>query len=245
MDTNKQYFIGSGLIALTIFFISGSLFVYMLFFSKKISSYALTQNKAISVSIILPTRISRKSVIKHNIKPIVHSVSSAKPQPSIKSLFSNVWTKSIHSKRIKTDKAQDNKIIQALSKKISLNKSNNNKLKPIQQSVSVHQAVNDNKVLKKSSGEKVNKYKAKITAIVYNNFIPPANTQGQTAQVLLRLGANGMLLSYKVLVYSGNEMFNNEINRLKGILMNVIFPKNPQGVDSEFIVNLSAKESKQ
>lgn len=214
----------------------------MLFFSKKISSYALKQSQAISVSIILPHKIVHSSVKKQRIKPIVHSISSPKPQPSIQSLFSNVWTKSLHSKRTKTDKTLDNKIIQALSKKISLKKSKY-KIKLIHQNVSEQKAVNNKKMLKKSTGRKVNKYKAKITAIVYNYFIPPANTQGQSAQVLLRLGANGMLLSYKVLVYSGNEMFNDEINRLKGILMNVIFPKNPKGIASDFIVNLSAKES--
>ncbi len=241
MDTNKQYFIGSGLIALAMFFMACSIFIYMLFFSRKISTYALTENKAISVSIILPQKKVHSSTKKRHINLATHSISSLKPQPSIQSLFSNVWTKSLHAKRTKSDKKLDNKIIQVLSKKISLNK-NKNDLKFIHQTVAIRKTVNDNKTLTTSSGQKVNKYKAKITAIVYNHFIPPANTQGQTAQVLLRLGANGMLLSYKVLVYSGNEMFNDEINRLQGVLMNVVFPKNPKGITSEYIVNLSAKE---
>ena len=243
MGTNKQYFIGSGLIALAIFFMACSIFTYMLFFSRKISTYALTKNKAISVSIILPQKKVHSSTKKRNINPATHSIRYLKPQPSIQSLFSDVWTKSLHAKRTKSDKKLDNKIVQALSKKISLNK-NKNSLKLIHQTVAIRKVVNDNKALTTSSGQKVNKYKAKITAIVYNHFIPPANTQGQTAQVLLRLGANGMLLSYKVLVYSGNEMFNDEINRLQGVLMNIIFPKNPKGITSEYIVNLSAKESK-
>jgi len=242
MDTNKQYFIGSGLVALVIFFMAGSLFIYILFFSRKISTYALTKNKAISVSIILPKKKVHGNAKKRSINPTAHVINSLKPQPSIQSLFSNVWTKSLHTKRTKSDKKLDNKIIQALSKKLSLNKNKTN-LKLMHQTVVIHKAVNNNKALTTSSGQKVNKYKAKITAIVYNHFIPPANTQGQTAQVLLRLGANGMLLSYKVLVYSGNEMFNDEINRLQGVLMNVIFPKNPKGITSEYIVNLSAKES--
>ncbi|OQX57005.1 MAG: hypothetical protein B5M52_08255 [Helicobacteraceae bacterium 4484_230] len=73
----------------------------------------------------------------------------------------------------------------------------------------------------------VNEYYAKIQAFVYEQFYPPANTEGQVAKVYISLDKMGRLLEYRVLVYSSNSMFNREVDRLKNRLMSLRFPKHP------------------
>ena len=47
-----------------------------------------------------------------------------------------------------------------------------------------------------STGPEVNEYNAKIQGIIYNNFSPPAGSQGNFAKVKIKLSSDGRLLYY-------------------------------------------------
>ncbi len=213
--------------------------------SQQINSYALKKEDTISVSIILPKHLRRvvkktKHITSHNILKQIN-----KPEPSIKSLFSKVWTKTPDTNITKRPEKLDNKIIQALSKKISLAKTVVKKIAVKTSKITIKSMTDTIKRSNQTSlGEKVNKYRAKIQAILYNNFVPPPNTQGQSTKILLNLSADGVVLDFRVLIYSGNKMFNNEINRFKEKITEIIFPKNPQNKSGEYMIILTAKSKK-
>jgi periplasmic protein TonB len=242
MDTSSRNFFISGLLSAAIFISVSILFFYILFVSKEVTSYALKKSNTVTVSLVINQHPIDRS--RPQKKAVAKQQAPNKPQPSINSLFSKVWTKSPTAKQEKEPQKTDNKIIQELSKPLKLSDKkaittplvNDQKQKDLNRSnVQVAQKQG-------SSGKEVNKYLAKIQAIVYSNFFPPANTQGQSAKVLLRLSATGVVLGLNVIVYSGNQMFNSEVDRLKNRIMGTVFPKNPKNVSGEYIVTLTAKE---
>lgn len=93
-----------------------------------------------------------------------------------------------------------------------------------------------------STGPQVNEYHAKIQGIIYTNFHPASGTQGYAARVRIAVSAEGKITSYKVLSYSGNAVFNAEVDWLKERLRQVGFPAHPMGEDSVFEIILTAKE---
>jgi len=98
------------------------------------------------------------------------------------------------------------------------------------------------KMVSVSSGPAVNEYNAKIQGIIYSNFHPASGTEGFAARVRITLGADGRLLSYRVLSYSGNAVFNAEVDWLKERLRQVGLPAHPQGEEAVFEIILTAKE---
>jgi hypothetical protein len=93
-----------------------------------------------------------------------------------------------------------------------------------------------------SSGPLVNEYHAKIQALVYTYFRPPAGTAGEAARVRMSISASGKLISYKVISYSGSRSFNSEVEWLKDRLVSVRFPEHPEGKEAILEFILTAKE---
>lgn len=89
-----------------------------------------------------------------------------------------------------------------------------------------------------SSADEVNEYLAKIQAIVYQNFSPPMNSEGNVVKIVLELDAFGKLLDCRVLNYSSNEALNQEADNIRERLLSVIFPKNPDNRSFRAIINL-------
>jgi hypothetical protein len=56
------------------------------------------------------------------------------------------------------------------------------------------------------------------------------------------LSPDGRLLSYRVISYSGNPVFNAEVDWLKERLRQVGLPRHPQGQEAVFEIILTAKE---
>jgi periplasmic protein TonB len=248
MDIENRYFYTSGLLATFIFVSVFFLFVSILFYSTTTKSYAMKESRKITVSIVLKNHPIKIKAIKHKAEKkggstkLQHEIA----QPNIQKLFSNVWTRSPDAKQDKTPQKEDKRVIQEISKKLVFN---NQQGKAIVRSKNLenNETAKAAKVAVKpkeasSTSSEVNQYLAKIQAIVYDNFYPPANTQGQTARVLLRLSEAGSVLSFRILIYSNNQMFNNEIDRLKNRIMSIEFPSNPQGKAGDYIVTLTAKE---
>lgn len=93
-----------------------------------------------------------------------------------------------------------------------------------------------------STGPLVDKYYATIQAMVRSYFHPPAGTAGEVAKVRMNFNASGKLVSYRVISYSGNGTFNNEVDWLKDRLSSVRFPEHPDGKEAVLDFILTAKE---
>ena len=93
-----------------------------------------------------------------------------------------------------------------------------------------------------STGPLVDKYYATIQAMVRSYFHPPAGTGGEVAKVRMNFNASGKLVSYRVISYSGNGTFNNEVDWLKDRLNSVRFPEHPDGKEAVLDFILTAKE---
>ncbi len=93
-----------------------------------------------------------------------------------------------------------------------------------------------------STANAVNEYLAKIQALVYENFVPPPNSQGHTVKAVIELSAIGKVMDFRILTYSANSSLNDECDKIRDRLIGVLFPANPQNKSGSYIVMLTSKE---
>ena len=254
---NNSYFYLGGIYSTFMFLLVIAFFAYTIYSSQKISTFALNKDNSINVSIVAdsPTKNENKKRVeqkKEENTPVEEKPVEEKPiekeakqvvKENVSSLFSNVSTKPIDHVKSEVSPQIDSKKLQALTKKINVAKQND--------VVSMKQIIDNTKFAKStvkvtsqsaSTGQEVNKYLAKIQGQIYDNFFPPLNTQGQTSKVLLRLDADGHVLDFKIISYSGSDLFNAEVDRLKKRIALQKFPQNPNGVSGNYMITLVAKE---
>ena len=238
MGRENNYFILSGFLAFSLFFIFLGLFIYMLFVSVKETTYGLSKQKFIAVSIVLPKKVNKKRVAAS--APSAKITSKSESQAiDVNDLFSNVWTRKINLQKKK--RIIDDKRLQDIAKKV--------KTAEIKRVDSITDKIKNNDMSKSqnnqeqsSSADEVNEYLAKIQAIVYQHFNVPPNSAGNSVKSVIELDSLGHMKDFRILTYSKNEALNAEVDRIKERLKNVIFPKNPQNRPSRTIVVLISKE---
>ena len=236
MDRDNNYFIMSGFLSISLFIFFLSLFIYMLFTTKEQKSYALTKKNYVSVSIVTPKNIAKFSSSASAVKSLSKSVSK---DIDVNDLFSDVWTQKIATKP--KLKKVNSKRIQDIAKKIKV--SDANSVNSISKKIEKIDESKDNKDKEKiSAANEVNEYLAKIQSIVYQYFNVPPNTEGNSVKTVIELDPLGRLIDFRVLNYSANAALNDEVDKIKERLKNVVFPKNPQNSSSKTIVVLISKE---
>jgi protein TonB len=239
MGRDNKYFYISGFLSLSLFFFFFALFLFMLFRSSHIKSFAMNKDNYISVSIDIqkvPTKKMKKQT------PSATPVATASVTPTqdvdVNDLFSDVWTKKIPKHK---PKAQNKRRVEQLRKKIKLTKENSvESLTPKINELDSKKSDDANQA--SSTAEEVNEYLAKIQAIVYRYFHVPQNSQGHSVRVVIELSALGKMTDFRILNYSANESLNKEADKIKNRLRGVIFPINPQNISSRTIVILKSKE---
>lgn len=240
MARNDSYFLLSGLISLALFVIVLSLFFLMMFSASKINTYALKKDDFISVSLEVVS-VPMKKVNKEVIEIKEEAVTEEVKEVDIGNLFSDVWTKDITIEKKKPKKV-DNKRLELIQKKIKTSK--NNVAQKQEEIINNNAAtVSDNESQKNSTANEVNEYLARIQAIVYKYFEPPANSQGHTVKAMIELSAIGKVQDFRVLAYSSNQALNLECDKIKSRLLGVLFPENPEGVTSTTIVNITSDKN--
>jgi len=238
MDKNNSYFIISGFISLSLFATFLFLFFYMIFLDKENKIYALTKDKFISVSIVMPSKVTKPTSHKKSFSTPVASKNLSKDKDiDVNDLFSDVWTPKIKDKKKKIN----SKRLQDLTRKIKTAKSNkvNSLAEKIEKSDSNELNKEENEA---SVGNEVNEYLAKIQAIVYQHFHVPPNSEGNSVKTLIELDPLGKMIDFRILNYSSNEALNEEADKIKERLKNVVFPINPQNRSSRTVVVLISKE---
>lgn len=236
---NQKYFYISGLISLSLFSLFFATFVVMLFQVKDIKSYGYKKKNYISVSLDMPLDVHPVKKSKSTSSQIKSSTVSKSKNIDVNNLFSDVWTQKIDHKVEK--KEVNSKRINEIQKQIKLKE--NAKVSPAQNSVKEKNDLQDESTQSaSSSAEEVNEYLAKIQSIVYQHFIVPPNSQGNSVKTLIVLDPFGKLLDFRVLNYSSNQALNEEVDKMKERLKLVVFPVNPQNRVTKKVVILISKE---
>ncbi len=251
-----RYFYISGLISLTLFLAVVLLFTLVILHKKAIDTFAMQEDNYISVSLNMDVVIPTKNDAKPDPKPTPKEEAIPEPEPQVEeiestpepvntdvsSLFDDVWTQSADTKIVKKEDTADTKRLAAIEKRIKTKETKKTQkasdkiktLELVKPSIEVVGA-------SASTAPEVNKYLAKIHALVKSKFFPPASTEGESAKVRVQLDANGNVTRYKVLVYSGSSIFNEEVDRLEKRLQRMSFPNNPDGTSISLDIILTVE----
>jgi periplasmic protein TonB len=248
---DERYFYLGGMIAFAFFAFLVLLVGYTVISPVKIEQFALTKSDYVSVSIDISTpQPTSKPIMEAEPKPIEEkptpteeSTPPAKqPQsvPDISDLFSKV--KPQKTPKQSDDTAQKLEALSALERQLNnRSQSNPHLAEKVKNTTFAKPSI---KIVSNSgsTGPLVNEYHAKIQALIYANYFPPSGSQGQSARIRIYLDAMGKLSGYRVMAYSGNVPFNNEVDWLKERLRSVMFPTNPDGKECVIEIILTAKE---
>ena len=208
----------------------------MMLSKDKINTFALNKDVYISISLDTTSISKKKSNKVLKIKKEEIKVKEEIQELDIEDLFSEVWTKEIKIQK-KEEKIINNKRLQLIQKKIKKTKENTGQeIKEMLENEKTQSKDNENK--KTSSGDEVNEYLAKIQAIVYKHFIPPANSEGNSVKVVIELSTYGKLLDFRIIQDSSNQALNLECAKIKDRLRGVLFPMNPEGKSSRRVINI-------
>ena len=203
--------------------------------------FALKKDNYISVSVDISIKQAKKTITSSSEAVIKESIVENKEKNlNIDSLFSEVWTKTI--KETKTvPKKINNRLLQEIKQQTKT--AENNEVKSVSE---IFKDVHTKEISQESSSEstafEVNKYLAKIQALVYKYFFPPSSSEGNTVQAVIQLSAIGKVKDFRILSYSSNEALNSECDKIKNRLINIVFPKNPDNNSGSYTISLTSKE---
>lgn len=243
----QRYFFQSGIITFLLFGLILSFFISDVLHSSKPDSFAMSKSDVISVSLedtakpVSKMISTSETVVQQPLKKVESVSPESTPVeeivPAIDDLFATV--KSSKSKPKPMDDTKRVSELNALEEKILTTK---RETKLFDKVKTLELAKSGVKMVSSSTGPAVNEYNAKIQGIIYNNFHPANGTEGFAARVRITLSPDGKLLAYRVISYSGNAVFNAEVDWLKERLRQVGLPQHPQGEEAVFEIILTAKE---
>lgn len=237
MGDNKSYFILSGAISLSFFIFILALFFYMMFSSADIKTYALTKDNFVSIS-VNTAKVQTKQDNKKVVTPVQESKSvSETKEVDIGNLFSSVPTQDI-KKAKKVEKTEEKRKQELQKRPKPKTESDIDAL--MQKINNLDATVKDDESNPTSTGDEVDEYIATIQAMVYEHFMPPNNSQGNTVKVVIELSAIGKVLDFRILNYSSSDTLNQECDRIKDRLMSVVFPVNPKNKSGSYILNITS-----
>ena len=241
MDRDNQYFYISGFLSFTLFSFFLSIVLYMLISSDKVKIFALEKDNYISVSVDMSIKQAKKTI--KNLPKVINEESSIQTKTedvNIDSLFSDVWTQKIKPTK-QSPKKLNNRRLQEISKQTKIAKEN--KVESVEDLFKNIKTENrNNESSSESKAFEVNEYLAKIQALVYKYFYPPANSQGNTVKAVITLSAIGKVQDFRILNYSINDALNYECDKIKTRLINVVFPKNPDNKSGTYTITLTSQE---
>lgn len=243
----QRYFLQSGMITLFLMGLMCLFFVSVALHASKPDAFAMIKSDVISVSLEdTPVRVSEEmspsvpavqEPLTQETKTPAVSDTAKEIVPEIDDLFATV--KSVKSKPKPIDNSKQVSELNALEEKILTTKRDTKFFDKVK---TLELAKSGVKMVSSSTGPVVNEYNAKLQGIIYANFHPASGTEGFAARVRISLSPDGKLLAYRVISYSGNAVFNAEVDWLKERLRQVVLPQHPQGKEAVFEIILTAKE---
>lgn len=243
----QRYFFQSGMITFFLIALMCLFFMSDVLHSSKADAFAIKKSDVISVTLEdTPARVSEEispsaPVVQKPVKEVEKISVALNPVkeivPAIDDLFATVKTAKSKPKPI--DNSKQVSELNALEEKILTTKRDTKFFDKVK---TLELAKSGVKMVSSSTGPVVNEYNAKIQGVIYANFHPASGTEGFAARVRILLSPNGKLLSYRVISYSGNAVFNAEVDWLKERLRQVGLPQHPQGEEAVFEIILTSKE---
>ncbi len=223
MDNNSNFYL-SGFLSFSFFFII--IIIFSLSFNNEVSPKTFALKKANFISVSLSTKDHKSNSDTSAVA--VKSPKIRKKNVDVNNLFNEVWTPKIKKSQKKKIKKDSRRLLE-IEKKIKIKNSNTPK--------TIHKVTKSN-----STADEVNEYNAKIQAIIYQYFSVPPNSQGSRVKSVIELSAIGKLIDFRILTYSSNEGFNNEVDKIKSRIVDVIFPLSPEKTTTRTIILLISKE---
>lgn len=243
----QRYFLQSGLITFFLIVLLCLFFVSDVLQSAKPDAFAMIKSDVISISLDdTPARVSKVMappvpLVKKQVEEVEKASDAPSPVvekvPEIDDLFATV--KITKSKPKPIDHTKQTSELNALEEKVLTSKRDSKLFEKVK---TLELAKSGVKMVSSSTGPAVNEYNAKIQGIIYANFHPASGTEGFAARVRISLSPEGKLLAYHVISYSGNAVFNAEVDWLKERLRQVGLPQHPQGESAVFEIILTARE---
>lgn len=246
IENNKLFFL-SGVLSFLLFALIVIIVAWQVNNTTALPTFAMVQSDVISVSLEMSEKKVSEPILNDNSEPSVDPIEPPQPkqkevkkkstpvQPKINDLFSSVKTTETSPKKESVELSKLNELEQKV-----LSTKRDSQL--FEKAKNVNLAKSGVKMLTPSSGPLVNEYYAKVQGIIYTNFHPASGTEGFSARVRITLNSNGSLSGYRVISYSGNTLFNAEVDWLKERLKQVSLPSHPQGETAVFEIILTAKD---
>ena len=246
---DQYYFYLGGIVSFGFFLLFLTLFALFIMEHSRVKRIQTASSDYISinlntVAIAEPKKITKSKQVKEpeesTVKPLETVEMPKKVNTDLSSLFGEVQTKKL-VKRNKTKKTKvDDKFLKKIQKRI---KTKDTKVVKSNEASSLVKNLRLSKqhikVVGDSSGV-VDEYLAKIHAEIYGKFFPPADSVGKTAKVRLEIDANGALVSFRVISYSNDELFNAAVDSCLNALNQ--FASHPENKAISLDIILTAKE---
>ncbi len=222
------------------FFLSLALYAFVLFFLVyiflKSQNYKRIEIKGEPIEVVVAE--PKDKVVKKAVKKVQKSKPKPKPQGSpspksgsadLKSLFASINAKKFTTKKTTTARVKT---------KPSRKKGKSAKKLLEKLNLQTLELSSSKKSIKSVSGEK-DAYMQKVYKILYENWIPSKLSAGAWAKVHFTIDLDGNI-EYKVVEWSQNETFNEELRNYLEYIKTLQFPKPTKMRD--FIVRFEAKE---
>lgn len=158
----------------------------------------------------------------------------------LSSLFGEVETKELVKRNKTKSSAIDDKFMKKIQKRIETKNTKQVKSSEASSLVKNLKLSKEHiKVVGDSSGV-IDEYLAKIHAEVYAKFYPPGESVGKSAKVRLEIDAYGVLVSFRVISYTNDELFNAAVDTCLNALHQ--FAVHPENKAMSLDIILTAKE---
>ena len=246
---NDYYFYLGGIVSFTLFLVFSSLFFWFVLQESRIKHIQLNSSEYIAVNLnnvptAPPVKVKKSQEIKEE-KQDVKKLETIETPPKkvntdLSSLFGEVKTNKLVKRSDTKKSAVDDKFLKKIQKRIKTK--DTKKVDAAQASSLVKNlklSKQEIKVVGDSSGV-VDEYLAKIHAEIYSKFFPPANSVGKSAKVRLEIDPYGSLVSFRVISYSSDTLFNEAVDSCMNALGQFPVHKDNKAISLDII--LTAKE---
>ena len=248
MRNDEYYFYLGGFVSFALFFLFSTFFVLFIVEKSRIKQIQISASDYIAVNLdSIPTAPPKQITKTKQVKAeepkekALESIETPKQvNTDLSSLFGEVKTKKLVKRNNTKKPAIDDKFIKKITKRIKTKDTKQVKSNEASSLVKNLKLSKEHiKIVGDSSGV-VDEYLAKIHAEIYAKFYPPVESVGKSAKVRLEIDEYGVLVSFRVISYANDELFNEAVDTCLNSLHQ--FATHPENKAISLDIILTAKE---
>lgn len=244
---NDYYFYLGGVVSFGMFLLFSFLFFSFILQQSQIKRIQLSSSDYIAVNLnhvptAPPVKTKKSELVKSEEAPeALETLETPKVvNTDLSSLFGEVETKKLVKRNKTKSAAVDDKFLKKIQKRI---KTKDTKSVASSEASSLVKNLKlskqDIKIVGDSSGV-VDEYLAKIHAEIYSKFFPPAESVGRSAKIRLEIDKYGALVSFRVINYTQDVLFDEAVDACLNALNQFPAHKDNKAISLDII--LTAKE---